>query len=194
LWQQIQPYVVVGALVALVIIGIIARRWTRNFARRAQEGAARGATFDKAGHGFIDKGIASLGAVVVFPVPLDQVTPLLSGMKLPMFWKADGDQRWIVTGTDGTGEPGAIAVLEATETGSRLALIRGQDMTGMPMSDKDWAKLRAAAIKTAGASGVSAQEEQGPPLVRTPLTDLTGMPPAAQAQAKHAWLRPDLAN
>ncbi len=189
-WQQYQGYFVFAALIAAVILAALARRWTNNYISRAQAGAARGATFDKSGHAFIEKAIESLATVVHFDTGPAQAAALLGSAKLPMFWKRAGEYEWLIETAKGDPTPATIAVIERDDEGSRLALIRAQDMTGLTVSEPDWRKLRAVALKVAAAAGVSAFEEQGPTLVRVPQVDLTGMVPANAASALHYWQRP----
>ncbi len=189
-WQQWGGYFVFALFIAVSILGALANGWWRRYQRRVAKAVETGATVDKMGYGFIDRGIDSLAMVLRLPVGVEQAAELVNATKLPMFWKQTGDLEWSEPVAKGDPIKGAIFVAEAAADGSQLALVRGRDSIGMPMSDKAWAKIRRVVAKTATDRGIGAHEEQGTALVRVPRVDTTGMAPAMVANTPHFWERP----
>lgn len=185
-----QGYLVVAALIVLLVLGVLARRWTRNFARKAQENLNSGLTADKAGIGVVDRTITALATVARFEAPVERVAVALDPVKLPMFWTRPEPARWVIELAKGDPTPATVAILEPDGTGSRLALVRAQESAGVPTSEPDWRKLRTRALETARAAGIDAVEQPGPALVRTPRVDTTGMSAGEAARVPHFFERP----
>ena len=186
-WQGV---LVTLAFVALLVIGFLARRWSRNLARKAEENFRTGMTADRAGIAFVDKKVAGLATVAHFDASVATVAPALAGIKLPMFWKHPEPTVWLIEIAAGDPTPSTLAVLEPDGSGSRLALVRSSDGAGIPMDDATWRKLRTRAVEAARAAGITVSEHQGPDLVRTPRVDTTGMAPGVAANAPHFFERP----
>jgi hypothetical protein len=188
--QQWGGVLVFALFVALSILGALANGWWRRYQRRIAHAVETGATADKMGYAFVDSAVASLATVLHFPVGVVQASALVSETKLPMFWTQTGEHEWSQPVAKGDPIKGAIAIVEAAPGGSQLALVRGSDSIGLPISDKTWAKFRRVVAKTATERGIAVREEQGTALVRVPRQDITGMAPGVVANIPHFWERP----
>ncbi|MCD4523608.1 hypothetical protein [Nocardioides sp. cx-173] len=181
-WQEYQGFLVVGAFVALLYLRARVRRWQRRNVERAAQNAAAGVTWDQTGDPVIEKALDSLATVVHLPVDLERAVALLDGVKTGLWWKRRGPAELYA-------EPNTVAVLEPDGDGTRLALTKADDRGGIPPSEPDWRKLRRRVVAAAQQAGIEASEVPGPRLVRTPVSDLTGLSPAEAAQRAHLWRR-----
>lgn len=189
-WQEYQGFIIVGALIVLVVLLVAARAWVRRTSASAADAARTGKTWqDSSGTG-VDAKLASLATVVTFDVDLDTAAAALDGATLPRFWTHPSRLEWHMKASKIEVDASTIARLESGPAGTQLVLVRGADMSGVPVSEPDWRKLRASALQAAKAAGVSAIEEVSAQLVRTPTTDVSGLEPGAAARSPHLWLRP----
>jgi hypothetical protein len=188
--MDVWGYLAAAGLIALIALGLLARRWSRNFARKAQENLQTGRTADQAGFAFVDKAVAELAVVAHFDADLATVAAALAGIKPPLGWKHPSAEQWMTPMSAADPTPGALAILEPDGAGTRFALARGQSYAGLPTSDKEWKKLRTRAIEAARSAGITTTEQAGPALVRTPLVDVTGIHPGVAANLPHAYDRP----
>ena len=189
-WDRVQPYLVFGLFVLLLAAGVLARRWTRRFASKAQANLDSGAVHSLGGDSMAVRQRDELRTVLRFPVPAEVVAPALAGMTLALLWTQTGPQRWHLPVARGAEESAAIVVLEEASGGSQLALTRAEESAGVILTDASWRKIRRNAARAAAAAGIQGFEALGPELMRVPLADVTGMTPAQTALVKHRWERP----
>lgn len=186
-WQGL---LVVLAFAALSVIGVLARRWTRGFARRSADNFAKGITLGNSGSPVVERQVDSLSTVVQFAAGAAAVTAALTAAALPRWWRPSAPGQWQVDLAKGDPEPATLAVLEPHDGGTRLALHFTERLAGLPMNEPDWRKLRKVALAAAAEAGIAAHEAAGPRLVYTPKVDLTGLNPAQIGIAPHRWERP----
>jgi len=192
-WQQYQGFVWVGLLIIVVpALGVFIRRRTRRLNSRireqgrlqtdptfvAQQAAVR-----------TESASADLSAVLLFPASVATMAPYLSGMKLPAFWVQSGATQWQtpLSKTDPT--PAAIVVLEDFQGGSRLALVRADQLADRVTTLPEWNKIRANATKAASAAGMSVSEGAGPQLHVVATLDTTGTPLDGMGFTRLRWER-----
>lgn len=188
-WQEYQGFVIVGAIIVLGIILVAARGWVRRTSASAADAARTGKTWQDSSGSGVDAKLASLATVVRFDVDLDTAAAALDGAKLPRFWEHPSRLEWHQKASKIEAVASTVARLESGPAGTRLVLVRGADMSGVPVSEPDWRKLRASALTAAQAADVPASEEVSGQLVRTPTTDVSGLEPGAASRSPHLWLR-----
>lgn len=189
-WQEYQGFVIIGAIIVLVVILGVARGWVRRTSSSAADAARTGKTWQDSSGSGVEAKLASLATVVRFDVDLDTAAAALDGATLPRFWTHPSRLEWHMKASKIETDASTVARLETGPAGTQLVLVRGADMSGVPVSEPDWRKLRANVLAAANAAGVPAREEVSVQLVRTPTTDVSGLEPGAAARSPHLWLRP----
>ncbi|WP_395244162.1 hypothetical protein ACGGZK_18870 [Agromyces sp. MMS24-K17] len=195
-WQEYQGFFVLGAFAALFIIGGVARAWTWRFMQKSADAAASGRGWKDSPDKSVQTILTSMATCVHFPLDVEAAAVLLEPAKPPMFWKHDDRFEWSIRATPDEAVPSTVARLEPdpSGTGSRLALISSWELGGIPTSEPDWRKLRKMALTAATRAGVTATEQPGPRIVRTPLTDVSDLHPAVAARTNHYWAREESAS
>ena len=190
-WQQYQGFFIVVAFVALLVIARYARAWTGRFVQKSADAAATGRGWKDSEAGVVRDTLTSMATCVHFPLDAEAAAAFLERAKLPMFWKHEDRFEWFIRATPDEAVPSTLARLEPdlSGTGSRLALISSPDTAGIPTSEPDWRKLRRMALAAATRAGVTASEQPGPRIVRTPLSDVSHLEPAVAARTNHYWAR-----
>ena len=167
-WRQNAGIFVFGAFIALTVLGVWARRYSRRMVARAADNAARGVTL--ADTPLVQRKVATLATEVRLDVDGERAEHVVGAARLPRWWKHPEPRQWSIPLSAAHPDvAGTLAVLVDDGTGgSVLRLQHAGEMGGMPTSDGDWGRLRRAVLKAAAAAGVRAEEVEGPPLVRTP--------------------------
>lgn len=189
-FQEYAGFIVVGLL---VIVLPLAAKYGRRFARGYQEKliAENGPAKADAATKKVAENSASASSqhrIVTFAADRDTVIALLGEKQGP--WRSESPGVFTPGGAKINGQRATAAGLESTDGGSALVLLRAEDMSGIAMAEGNWARLRALAIAAAEKAGVEASESDGPPLVRTPLGDVSGLDGVTLTVAPHVWLRP----
>ena len=181
-WRHNAGFFVVGAFIALLVLGAWARRYSRRMVARAADNAARGVTTTDTP--LVQRKIDSLGTQVHLGVDGERAEQVVGAARLPRWWKHPTPREWTIPVTrDDPAVSGTLAVLvDDGAGGSILRLEHAAELGGMPTSDGDWARLRRSVLKAAEAAGVPAEEVPGLRLVRAEHENLL---------SSHRWERVD---
>ena len=167
-FRQYAGFFVLAALIALLFLRVWARRWSRrHVARAAAASQQRLATGEQAP--VVERALDSLGVAVHLGVDGERAEQLVSAAKPKRWWKQTGPREWSIRITDDAPQGTLAVLLDDGAGGSVLRLQHSMELWEKPTHHGDWEKFRRSVLKSAEASGVPAEEVQGPRLARVPF-------------------------